>query len=244
MDICLKDKNIILTLDFDSTWTQIETLDELIFLKLNGTDKNNLKDQINVITTQGINNEIDFQESLEKRINILKKLKATKQDVENIVRQSKMMLTQSFLDHKEWICDNKDNIYVISYGFTDIIIPTLQDFHIAKSHIYANTFEYQNDIIINYKKNTFLCKNKRKPQAIHQMKKTRSDYKKIIHVGDGNSDKDSLDANIDLFVRYTEVINRSEKSDFTNKKIRLAKTFSDLFPIIREQSVMKTVTNC
>ena len=59
--------------DFDSTLTQVEALDVLAEISLeNNPEKDNIIKQIQEITDLGIDGDISFTKSLERRIKLLK----------------------------------------------------------------------------------------------------------------------------------------------------------------------------
>jgi D-3-phosphoglycerate dehydrogenase len=71
--------NPILIIDFDSTFIQDETLDEIANLVAD----NNQKKEIKNITNQAMEGKIDFGQALKKRVEMLK---IHKRDIENIIK--------------------------------------------------------------------------------------------------------------------------------------------------------------
>lgn len=73
--------------DFDSTLTRVEALDVLAEITLlNNPNKNNIIQEIIDITNLGIDGEISFTESLERRIQLLN---AKKSDLVGLVEALK-----------------------------------------------------------------------------------------------------------------------------------------------------------
>lgn len=129
--------------DFDSTLTKVEALDVLAEITLESNPK---KDQIIQeiidITNLGIDGEISFTESLEKRIKLLK---ANKADLSGLVAALKKQVSKSIESNKEFFENFADDIYVISCGFKEFIDPIVKEYNIPSERVYANTFEFADD---------------------------------------------------------------------------------------------------
>ncbi len=73
--------------DFDSTLTRVEALDVLAEMTLEGkSNKDEIIKEIQKITNLGIDGDISFTESLERRIKLLH---ANKEDLDGLVRRTK-----------------------------------------------------------------------------------------------------------------------------------------------------------
>jgi D-3-phosphoglycerate dehydrogenase len=83
--------------------------------------------------------ELDFWQALEARINLLD---INKKDIQNTTDSLKTKITPSFLKNKEFIRENKENIYILSGGFKECITPIAKDFGIDEDHVFANDFLY------------------------------------------------------------------------------------------------------
>jgi D-3-phosphoglycerate dehydrogenase len=127
-------------IDFDSTFTQVEGLDELAKIALEGSSS---KDQtvaaIKTLTDQGMAGEITFQEALQKRLNLLS---ATRSDVDKLVDFLLSKISPSFLRNRIFFDSYADNVFILSSGFKDFIVPVAVSLGIKPENIYANTFEY------------------------------------------------------------------------------------------------------
>ena len=89
--------------DFDSTLTRVEALDVLAELTLNGrSDKDQIIKEIQAITNLGIDGDISFTESLERRIKLLN---AHKNDLEPLVNELKTKISKSIEANKEFFQD-------------------------------------------------------------------------------------------------------------------------------------------
>jgi D-3-phosphoglycerate dehydrogenase len=136
-------KNTTLIIDFDSTFIQTESLEELFSLSLkNDPEKESKVAEISRITTLGMEGQINFRDSLLQRIKLLK---AGKSEVEKVGQLIKNQVSPSVLANKHFFKLNAKKIYIISGGFKEIIWEVVKNFGILKSHILANEFIYDKD---------------------------------------------------------------------------------------------------
>ena len=126
--------------DFDSTLTKVEALDVLAEITLeNNPKKDEIIQEIIDITNLGIDGEISFTESLERRIKLLK---ANKADLSGLVAALKKQVSTSIESNKEFFENFAEDIYVISCGFKEFIDPIVKEYNIPSERVYANTFEF------------------------------------------------------------------------------------------------------
>ena len=86
--------------DFDSTLTKVEALDVLAEITLvNNPEKEAIIQEIVEITNLGIDGEISFTESLEKRIQLLQ---ATRADLEGLVTELRKQVSISIEKNKDF----------------------------------------------------------------------------------------------------------------------------------------------
>jgi len=98
--------------DFDSTLTRVEALDVLAEMTLQGkSNKEEVINEIQKITNLGIDGDISFTESLEKRIKLLN---ANKSDLKGLVAELRQKISKSIASNKEFFEKYADDIYVIS----------------------------------------------------------------------------------------------------------------------------------
>lgn len=108
-------------IDFDSTFTQVEALDILGEISLKNDPEQESKLQaIKDITDKGMEGMITFRESLEQRLTILQ---ANRDQIAELIDRLKLKVSKSFERNKEWLKDNGKDVYIISNGFKDFIIP-------------------------------------------------------------------------------------------------------------------------
>ena len=177
--------------DFDSTLTKVEALDVLAEITLTDNPKKEaIIQEIIDITNLGIDGEISFTESLERRIKLLK---ANKADLTNLVVALKKQVSKSIESNKEFFENFADDIYVISCGFKEFIDPIVKEYNIPSERVYANTFEFAEDgEIIGFDENNPLSKHNGKIQCLKDMNLDGE----IQVIGDGYSDYVTREAGI------------------------------------------------
>jgi D-3-phosphoglycerate dehydrogenase len=192
--------------DFDSTLTRVEALDVLAEITLNGrSDKEDIIREIQRITNLGIDGDISFTQSLEKRINLLN---AHRDDLENLVQLLRQKISKSIASNKEFFHNYSDDIYVISCGFKEFIDPIVAEYNIPADRVYANTFRFdENGKIIGFDEENVLASHNGKIACLKNL-----DLQGEVQViGDGYSDYVMREAGIaDKFFAYTENVHREK----------------------------------
>ncbi len=193
--------------DFDSTITQVEALDILaeIVLKDN-PDRDDVIAEIKEITNLGIDGEISFTESLERRIKLLN---AHRDDLDELISRLQEKISESFNRNIDFFKSHKDQIKVISCGFKEFIDPIVeQRFDIASDCVSANTFTFDDQgYIIGFDKTNVLSKHNGKIDCLKQLNLPGE----IQVIGDGYSDYVMKEAGVaDKFFAYTENVNREK----------------------------------
>ncbi|WP_435416214.1 phosphoglycerate dehydrogenase [Polaribacter aestuariivivens] len=195
--------------DFDSTLTRVEALDVLAEITLeDNPKKEEIIQEIIDITNLGIDGEISFTESLERRIKLLK---ANKADLTRLVEALKKQVSKSIESNKEFFENFADDIYVISCGFKEFIDPIVKEYNIPSERVYANTFEFAKDgEIIGFDADNVLSKHNGKIQCLKDMNLNGE----IQVIGDGYSDYVTREAGVaDKFFAYTENVSRVKTTE-------------------------------
>ncbi len=199
--------------DFDSTLTRVEALDVLAEMTLrNKANKDEVLKEIQDITNLGIDGDISFTESLERRIKLLN---AHKDDLEGLVSELKQKISKSIKENKEFFQEYADDIYVISCGFKEFIDPIVAAYDIPSERVYANTFKFDEDgNIVGFDETNVLSSHNGKIECL----KTLNLDGEVQVIGDGYSDYVMREAGIaDKFFAYTENVHRekaTENADF------------------------------
>ncbi len=195
--------------DFDSTLTRVEALDVLAEMTLEGrSNREEIINEIQKITNLGIDGEISFTESLERRIKLLN---AHKDDLEPLVKELRQKISKSIESNKEFFEKFSDDIYVISCGFKEFIVPIVAEYNIPKDRVYANTFEFNAEgEIVGFDNDNVLSQHNGKIDCLKQMNLEGE----VQVIGDGYSDYVMREAGIaDKFFAYTENVHREKAAN-------------------------------
>ncbi len=195
--------------DFDSTLTRVEALDVLAEMTLQGkSNKDEVINEIQKITNLGIDGDISFTESLERRIKLLN---ANKSDLDGLVKELRQKISKSIESNKEFFEKFSEDIYVISCGFKEFIDPIVEEYNIPSERVYANTFKFDSaGNIIGFDEANPLSQHNGKIDCLKQM-----DLEGEVQViGDGYSDYVMREAGIaDKFFAYTENVHRDKAAN-------------------------------
>jgi len=213
-----------LFIDFDSTFVKVETIDELAkFCLKDDSEADDKVKMISDITNQAMSGELDFPSALEKRLSILN---LTRDDVIEVSNQISTLISNSIESHHKLIQDISDSIWILSGGFSEVIYPVVSKFGIKHDHVIANSFVYEDNMVIGCDKENDLFKDNGKARAIKKLNLN----KEIIMVGDGYTDYETYkDGAVDMFICYTENIHRE---DVIKKSNYIANNFNEVINII------------
>lgn len=192
--------------DFDSTLTSVEALDVLAEIILaNKPEKEAVVSEIQEITNLGIDGDISFTESLERRLALLP---ATKEDLDTLIKELQSKVSESIVRNKAFFEKYSEDIYVISCGFKEFIEPIVAQYNIPADKVYANTFTFDETGKINgFDKENVLSSHNGKIECLKQMKLEGE----VQVIGDGYSDYVMKEAGIaDKFFAYTENVSRDK----------------------------------
>ncbi len=199
-------------IDFDSTFTQVEALDELARISLeNHPDREAIYQKIEDYTNLAMEGKISFRESLTGRVQLLN---ANKSHLDKLVSHLKKKVSLSFGRNKEFFRKNEDTAWIVSGGFKEFITPVVTPYHIKKENIYANTFRFDEEgNIIGYDESNPLSDEGGKVKLLKELKIDG----RIFGIGDGYSDFQLKESGlIEKFFAFTENISRqsvTEKAD-------------------------------
>lgn len=194
----------IFLIDFDSTFIKSEGIDELAAVSLKKSkDREERLAKIKTLTQQGMDGKIPFGKSLMKRIGLLQ---ANKSHIEKTAKILKRDISSSILRNKHFFKTYKNNIYIISGGFEEFIIPVVKSFGISENHIFANTFLFDKEgNITGIDTKNPLAHDNGKVKLIKSLK-LKGD---IYVIGDGYTDyKLKEEGLVKKFIAFTENIER------------------------------------
>ena len=197
-------ENKYFVMDFDSTIVQVEPLDELaaVYLKKR-RDHDKLLNQIKEITRAGMEGKIPFSESLEKRVGLLK---ADRASVKEVTKRLKKKITPSILKNKRFFKEYGKNVYVISGGFREMMLPVTDALGIPEENVFGNTFEYdKRGKITGVDKKNVLSQENGKIKKIKSLRLNGEVY----GIGDGYTDYElKRDGVVKKFFAFTENVRR------------------------------------
>ncbi len=199
-------------IDFDSTFTQVEALDELARISLkNHPDREKIYKQIEDLTNASMEGKLSFTQSLENRVKLLQ---ANRGHLALLINHLKKKVSVSFARNTIFFKNHADEVLIVSGGFKEFITPVVTEYHIKKENIYANTFVFDEDgNIIGYDTANPLSQEGGKVKLLKEL-----DLKgEIFGIGDGYSDFQLKESGmIKKFFAFTENIERksvAEKAD-------------------------------
>ncbi|MBO9701268.1 MAG: phosphoglycerate dehydrogenase [Sporocytophaga sp.] len=191
-------------IDFDSTFTQVEALDELGDISLDGDpQKDKILKEIVELTNSGMEGKASFTQNLTRRLELLR---ANKRHLLPLIGRLKTKVSESVKRNREFFKDFSDNILIVSSGFKEFITPIVTEFGIKEENIYANTFVYdEQGNIIGFDKNNVLCLDKGKIQQLKALN-LKGD---VYVIGDGYTDYEIKEAGLaNKFYAFTENVER------------------------------------
>jgi D-3-phosphoglycerate dehydrogenase len=202
----MQQNNKYFIIDFDSTFTRVEGLDELGAIALkHRPDGEEILQEIKRITDLGMDGSISFSESLEKRLILLQ---AGKEHLLPLVDSLREKVSQSFIRNKDFFKTFSDSILIISSGFKEFIKPIVTEFGIKEENIYANTFVYdQEGRIAGVDKTNVLAGNNGKVELLKRLNLQGDVYV----IGDGYTDYEIRAAGLaNKFYAFTENVRREK----------------------------------
>ena len=200
-------------IDFDSTFTKVEALDVLGEISLVGRpDRKDVLNQIKAITDRGMSGEISFTESLNLRLGLLK---AHRNQLPALIENLKGKISDSFQRNKQFLTEHTDNIYVVSNGFREFIVPIVTLLGVRDDHVFANTFVFDDTgNIVGFDPENPLSANGGKSQVIRELNLNGEVYV----IGDGYTDYEIKASGLaNRFYAFTENVMRPhvvEKADY------------------------------
>lgn len=198
--------------DFDSTFIQVEALDVLCEIVYeNNSNGQHILSEIQRLTNLGMEGKLSLKESLSKRIDLLQ---ANRDHLGNVIDTLRHKVSNSVIRNRSFFKQHADDIYIISNGFKEIIIPIVQEYGIKPENVLANTFMFDhNGKIIGFDEKDELCENKGKVLKI----KSLNLKGEVIMIGDGYTDYETLQGGAaSKFYAFTENVSRAivvEKAD-------------------------------
>lgn len=216
-------KKINLIFDFDSTFIELETIEVLAEFSLKEhKNKKAITQTIKDMTNLAMSGKLSFNKALSDRISLLD-LKS-----EHIKNTSKFLMNKispSFSENIIFFKQNRENCYIISGGFKNIIYDIVKPFNFIEDNIFANEFISHKDGNILLDTTNPLSRDNGKSSVAKKIE----GYNIII--GDGYTDYEvKKHGYANIFIQYIENINRKELND---KADLIATNFQDIIKFIK-----------
>jgi len=193
-------------IDFDSTFTKVEGLDELAHIALDGhPDQEKLVGEIRHLTDSAMNGELAFAEGLRRRIALLP---AHKKHIDKLIVFLRTQVSDSFLRNTSFLQNNAANILIVSSGFKEFIVPIVTELGILEKNVYANEFRFDdNGHITGIDQQNPLASDGGKKKLLRQLQLQGN----ICAIGDGYTDYELKEAGLaHRFYAFTENVKRSK----------------------------------
>ncbi|MCP9762074.1 phosphoglycerate dehydrogenase [Lacihabitans soyangensis] len=231
-----KEKKIFI-IDFDSTITKVEGLDQLAAIALaQSSDGEKIVQQIKELTDAGMNGELTLSESLSKRMSLLN---ANKKHVAALVEFLLENVSESFERNKKFLKEYADQILVVSSGFKDFIVPVIEHLGLKPENVYANTFTYnENGDITGVDNTNVLSQTGGKIKLVQSLNLDAH----VSVIGDGFTDYEIKQNGLaDRFYAFVENVERQKVVDVADFSIKSLDEFLFYNQLPRGQSYPKSL---
>jgi D-3-phosphoglycerate dehydrogenase len=191
-------------IDFDSTFTRVEAMDELVRISLRGkAEAETAAAEISRLTEEAMAGSLSFAESLKARVALLQ---AGRHHLEELVSVLRELVSDSFLRNRPFFEQFGEQVYIVSSGFREFIVPIVADFGIPEANVYANSFLFdEQGMICGFDEDNFLSQDKGKVKLLRAL----SLPGEVYVLGDGYTDYEIREAGLaNKFFAFTENVNR------------------------------------
>ncbi len=228
--------NPYIIIDFDSTFTKVEGLDELAAIALAGhPEREKVVQEIVDLTNKGMNGEMSFADGLRQRIDLLK---AKRSHIDELITFLRTKVSDSFKRNQHFLTENADSIYIVSSGFKEFIVPVATELGIRADHVYANEFRFdEEDNIIGIDETNVLSMDGGKIKLLESLKLEGE----VFAIGDGYTDYQLKESGLaSRFYAFTENVERPKVTAVAD---HIATSFDDFLydnKLSRSQSYPKS----
>ena len=192
-------------IDFDSTFTKVEALEELADIALaNRPDRTHVVEQIKQITDRGMAGQGSFRQTLVERISLLQ---ANRTHLSTLISRLKELVSDSIKRNRNFFEQYADSVLIVSSGFKEFIVPVVTEYGIKPENVYANDFVFdQTGNIVGFNSQNPLSEDKGKVKLLKNL-----DLQGEIYViGDGYTDYEIRQAGLaNEFFAFTENVERN-----------------------------------
>lgn len=187
--------------DVDSTLLAVESLDFVLTRKLGPA----AAEQIEQLTSGGMNGTLSFRQSLIARLDLTS---LTRNDIASAAVELRDHLTPGMTDVLTRLRHRGDTVCAISGGFSDVLRLALRDLEFAPDQVFANNFLWEGDLVAGLDIDNPLSDNGGKPEVLMQIR-SRQTHSAVWMVGDGVTDLETLTSGAaDHFIGFGGVVRR------------------------------------
>jgi D-3-phosphoglycerate dehydrogenase / 2-oxoglutarate reductase len=212
----MKEGELNIIFDFDSTFVKLEALDELagISLKRN-RNKNALIRKIKKTTRLGMEGRLSFPESLSRRFKLLS---ANKKHIATLIKLLRNNISNSIENNRSFFINTPHNIYIISGGFQEYICPVVSHFGIKEKNVLANSFIFdKSGSISGFDRRRLLSRENGKVKQLKKMKLKGE----VWIVGDGWTDYQIRQYGLaEKFIAFFENVERENVAKKADQVVR------------------------
>ena len=223
-------------IDFDSTFTQVEGLDELANIALAGNpNREKIVQQIRDLTEKGMNGEMSFAEGLRSRVSLLQ---ANRSHIDALVDFLRTKISDSFIRNRTFLKDYADTILIVSSGFKEFIVPIVTELGLKEENVYANTFRFDEEgNIIGLDDDNVLSQDKGKVKILQSLQLEGD----VCAIGDGYTDYELRESGVaQHFYAFTENVERENVTKVADYVVPSLDDFLFLKNLPRSQSYPKS----
>jgi glycerol-3-phosphate dehydrogenase (NAD+) len=206
--------------DVDCTVTKQDALDDLANFLGKG-------EQVERITHAAMNGDMDLSDALQARIEIME---PTLDDLKAYVQSNPAAprLVPGIQELVQELQARNVEVFLISGGFRELILPVADLLKIPRENIYANRFVYMSDDdarldvdsasqtirVTGFDRSQVTSREGGKPEAIRQIR-AKKPLQTVVMCGDGITDLEAVEeaGGADLFVGYGGVVERQLVKD-------------------------------
>lgn len=193
-----------LLIDFDSTFTKVEALDELAEIALEGHhDKHRIVEEIRSLTDAGMEGQMPFAASLRRRLTLLN---AHERHLMPLIERLRAKISDSIARNREFLRQPPVQCYIISSGFREFIEPVVEPYGFDRQHVLANNFTFAPDrSIIGCDEMNLLSHDRGKVLQVQKLALKGE----VCVLGDGYTDFEIREAGLATrFYAFTENVKR------------------------------------
>ncbi|MBL0690926.1 MAG: HAD-IB family phosphatase [SAR324 cluster bacterium] len=202
--------------DFDSTLYAKESLDEVLISSLSSAKAREvMAKKLADICSLGMAGKMDIINSIKERLSLVK---LNRIHISNYIKKNKKLQAPVLVLLKSLLKQGHD-VFVISNGFKELILPMCVRAGISADNVIANSFSFtKNGVAVIYKKNMPLLAGK--GQTIKSIKRVKKLTQTTFMIGDSITDaKAKIKGGADFFIGWDIYIKRPQISNIADATV-------------------------